>query len=785
MVRGADKRGDSAEAEGGLYYVLAASDVAKAKTRSVPGPTSAWNDTLQLDVDHPFGKLEVFLWRELSGGSDQFLGRVTVPLVEICDGKPHQNVHPLQGRAAEEHVAGELELLVQFKYIRSWDILYRGIQYMFEQQWTNAAQALTSAIQSFPDVEHLYSYRSEVFLQMNKLSEAMADAGKVVDMNPNWAEGYYRVGRAFFAAQDYTRAEEAYQEGLKKNPTDPNLVQGVELIRRNFTKSQVRESMMAGKACFSRREFVAATLQFTRALEANPASAALLMYRAIAYMANGNNAQAYEDAMQIARLHPDWPKTEAAKQGMLGKRGRGNIKSKPRWFVLKHRFLYYYDSSADTEPNGVICLAGFEIKPEGRFEINAEGRFQIAFPERSFRLKATSDAEKDEWVRHLTPLADSPLSLPLDQSENVIYWNTPALAKTHSYTALLDALPSLLPIKLASTVARRIDTALTTVSISNADHEGWLAKRRELIDEYKQRWFVLKDASLHYFDDQQPKDPQNVTAQGLIELQGTTLKVTSALLFMFEIARSDHVVYKLRAENAHDFGVWIDKLGRVCKRLGHHLDSSSILQPSDDAPAAPPSPVAPLSPATSRPAPVAAAAAAADWNSSGSGSTTTRRDSGREWSDSPGSGRSATTSPSIGRIAAAAEGPSYERKVTVLTAGGAQAPTSPSFSSEEVGWGEAPVSPVLGRGGGTHRIARNQTSHAELKYFKQFGLDTPPVEARGKNVGDASHLEKGSLPPSLSTLHRQNSLKNLRQEAVLLESREAESGGCCSSCVLM
>ncbi len=107
MVRGADKRGDSAEAEGGLYYVLAASDVAKAKTRSVPGPAPAWNDTLQLcvllpaialppsaecrcvlrvtawaaclvadrDVDHPFGKLEVFLWRELSGGTDQFIVR--------------------------------------------------------------------------------------------------------------------------------------------------------------------------------------------------------------------------------------------------------------------------------------------------------------------------------------------------------------------------------------------------------------------------------------------------------------------------------------------------------------------------------------------------------------------------------------------------------------------------------------------------------------------------------------------------------------------------------------
>jgi hypothetical protein len=49
-------------------------------------------------------------------------------------------------------------------------------------------------------------------------------------------------------------------------------------------------------------------------------------------------------------------------------------------------------------------------------------------------------------------------------------------------------------MQLASTVARRIDNALTTVSISNADHEGWLAKQRELIDEYKQRYVTLADS---------------------------------------------------------------------------------------------------------------------------------------------------------------------------------------------------------------------------------------------------------------------------------------------------
>jgi hypothetical protein len=51
--------------------------------------------------------------------------------------------------------------------------------------------------------------------------------------------------------------------------------------------------------------------------------------------------------------------------------------------------------------------------------------------------------------------------------------------------------------QLASTVARRIDTALTTVSISNADHEGWLAKRRELIDEYKQRYLLISSHHHH------------------------------------------------------------------------------------------------------------------------------------------------------------------------------------------------------------------------------------------------------------------------------------------------
>lgn len=94
--------------------------------------------------------------------------------------------------------------------------------------------------------------------------QALADARKAVGMNPNWGEGYYRMGRAYLASQDYGKAEEAYQEGLRVSPSDPNLLQGIEIIRRTFTKSAVREAMVAGKQCFSRLEYVAAVTHFTR-----------------------------------------------------------------------------------------------------------------------------------------------------------------------------------------------------------------------------------------------------------------------------------------------------------------------------------------------------------------------------------------------------------------------------------------------------------------------------------------------------------------------------------------
>jgi hypothetical protein len=119
------------------------------------------------------------------------------------------------------------------------------------------------------------------------------------------------------------------------------------------------------------------------------------------------------------------------------------------------------------------------------------------------------------------------------------------------------------PLIVASTVARKIDSALTTVSILEADLEGWLEKRGEYNEEYKRRWFILKDKYLNYFDTQQEHNPTNVTPKGCIMLESSSLKISSEKTHSFEI-KTDVRTFFLRAENEQDFTSWIEKLSRVC-----------------------------------------------------------------------------------------------------------------------------------------------------------------------------------------------------------------------------
>lgn len=86
----------------------------------------------------------------------------------------------------------------------------------------------------------LHSNRSLAFLKLNQLFYAHEDAEKTIELDPNWAKGYFRRAEVLFAAGQYDSALFSYAAALQRMPSDT-------LILESAKKSAAfsdREKMM-------------------------------------------------------------------------------------------------------------------------------------------------------------------------------------------------------------------------------------------------------------------------------------------------------------------------------------------------------------------------------------------------------------------------------------------------------------------------------------------------------------------------------------------------------------
>ena len=104
------------------------------------------------------------------------------------------------------------------------------------------------------------------------------------------------------------------------------------------------------------------------------------------------------------------------KSGFLLKRGFINTAFKLRWFVVNGCFLVFYKNISDVECRGSICCAGATVDRRHGDALNANTpfAFNLITPQDPHHgcwvLQATSEQERDEWLRVISAISALPLS---------------------------------------------------------------------------------------------------------------------------------------------------------------------------------------------------------------------------------------------------------------------------------------------------------------------------------------------------------------------------------------
>eukprot|EP01084_Bolivina_argentea_P293531 504848_1 len=112
----------------------------------------------------------------------------------------------------------------------------RGNGHYSKQEWDLAIKEYSEAIKLYDTDHSFYSNRSACYAATDKFEEALADGNKCVELKPDWAKGYGRVGYALFKLDKLEEAKQAYESGLKIDGNNSTLKDGLKQCEQAMNK---------------------------------------------------------------------------------------------------------------------------------------------------------------------------------------------------------------------------------------------------------------------------------------------------------------------------------------------------------------------------------------------------------------------------------------------------------------------------------------------------------------------------------------------------------------------
>ncbi|XP_044487319.1 hsp70-Hsp90 organizing protein 3-like [Mangifera indica] len=149
----------------------------------------------------------------------------------------HRNPETLKKLNEAEKAKKELEQQEIFDPAIADEEREKGNEYFKQQKYPEAVKHYTESLRRNPNDPKAYSNRAACYTKLGALPEALKDAEKCIELDPTFAKGYTRKGAAQFFMKEYDKALETYQEGLKHDPENQELLDGMRSCVQQINKA--------------------------------------------------------------------------------------------------------------------------------------------------------------------------------------------------------------------------------------------------------------------------------------------------------------------------------------------------------------------------------------------------------------------------------------------------------------------------------------------------------------------------------------------------------------------
>lgn len=149
----------------------------------------------------------------------------------------HRNPDTLKKLNDAEKAKKDLEQQEYFDPNLADEEREKGNECFKQQKYPEAIRHYTEALRRNPKDPKVYSNRAACYTKLGAMPEGLKDAEKCIELDPTFSKGYTRKGAVQFFMREYEKALETYQEGLKHDPRNEDLLDGVRRCVQQINKA--------------------------------------------------------------------------------------------------------------------------------------------------------------------------------------------------------------------------------------------------------------------------------------------------------------------------------------------------------------------------------------------------------------------------------------------------------------------------------------------------------------------------------------------------------------------